>query len=266
MIATAVEPKAWPRRRWWLLLALVFTGQLALIFVLSDRRPLQVRPPAPAPVLHLAGSASAGMMALWDPTLFALPHRQGFSAIAWTVNPPQETRSPSPPEPLEYLALADQPLGADFNRLVATNRFEFAPARPEAPLPLALPTLFSPPTMPAPSTVRVEGALAERRLLTPIEPPSWPHTEMLSNSIVQIVVDADGRTVSPGALLSLSGAMEADQFALKLARAARFEPVKPAGPDQAANKASPLTWGKLIFEWQTVPVPTSNVPSGTPPP
>jgi len=262
MTAAPVEREAWPRSRWWLMLLLVLAGQLAFIFGLSDRRPLIVRPPATAPVLHLTDHASAELMALWDPTLFALPHRQGFSAAAWTVSPPQETRLVPPPERVEYLDLPIHQLGADFNRLVATNRFEPAPARPEPPPELALPTLASPPTMPAPSMMRVEGELAGRRLLKPIELPSWPHTEILTNSIVQIIVDADGWTISPGALLSGSGLNEADQFALKLARAARFESVRPVGPAQAANPASRPMWGKLIFEWQTVPF--SNAPPTNP--
>jgi hypothetical protein len=40
----------WPRRRWWLMLALIFLGQLALIFSLSSRSVLRKRPPARAPV------------------------------------------------------------------------------------------------------------------------------------------------------------------------------------------------------------------------
>jgi hypothetical protein len=206
-------------------------------------------------------------MAIWDPTLFALPHRQGFSAGAWTVNPPPETRSAPVPEPLEYLALADQPLGADFNRLVATNRFEFAPARPEPPPQLALPAFFSPPAIPAPSRVRVEGELAGRALLKPIEPPAWPHSEILANTVVQIVVDADGRMVAPGVMLPPgSGSKTADQMALELARKASFESVRSSGPAPAASQAGSLTWGKLVFEWQTVPEAPSNAPPKTPQP
>ena len=110
--------------------------------------------------------------------------------------------------------------------------------------------------------MRVEGELAGRRLLKPIELPSWPHTEILTNSIVQIIVDADGWTISPGALLSGSGLNEADQYALRLARVARFESVRPLGPAHATNPASRPMWGKLIFEWQTVPF--SNAPPTNP--
>ena len=260
MTAPPVEPRTWPRRRWWLLLMLVFAGQLAFIFGLSNRTPFIVRPPARAPVLHLAGNASAELMALWDPTLFALPHSQGFSALAWTVGPPAETRAAPAPEPMDYLSLLVGQLGAEFNQFVATNRFGRPPARPEAAPDPGLPTLFLPPALPAPSSVRLEGPLAQRRLIRPLVAPSVAHTEILANSVVQIVVDADGRTISPGVLLERSGSTEADRRALELAQGARFESIRVSGPGRPVNEAGALTWGKLIFEWQTIPVTLSNAP------
>jgi hypothetical protein len=266
MTSAAVENRIWPRRHWWLLLALVFAGQLSLIFTLSDRTPLKVRPPAPAPVLQFAGNASAELLALWDPTLFALPHPQGFSAAAWIVSPPQETRAAPPPEPADFLSLPFRQLGADFNRFVATNRFDPPPPRPEPPPDLSLPNLFSQPLLPAPSAVRIEGALAQRRLLKPIVVPAWPHTDILDNSVVQIEVSADGRTISVAPIPPGSGSPTADQEALKLAREARFESVKGSGPAQAANQADPLTFGVMVFEWQTVAMPPTNAPPITPQP
>ena len=32
MTTASVQPRAWPRRRWWLTVLVVFTGQLGLIF------------------------------------------------------------------------------------------------------------------------------------------------------------------------------------------------------------------------------------------
>jgi hypothetical protein len=254
----------WPRRRWWLMLALIFLGQLALIFSLSSRSVLRERPPARAPVLQLANSRSSELMALWDPTLFALPHRQGFSALVWNVRQPSETSAAPQSEPIEYLDFSGRELGAVFNQFVATNRFEPPPMHLESAPDLGLPTLIAPQANSAPSRVRIEGALARRRLFAPIAAPPIPHTEILAPTVVQVVVDADGRTVfavvSPG-----SGLREADQRALELTRNVRFESVRPFGPDQPANQAGTLTTGKLIFEWQTVPMPaTSNASSGTP--
>jgi len=257
-------PMMWPRRRWWLMIVLLFLGQLALIFGLGSRAPVSIRAPARAPVLQLANSRSSELMALWDPTLFALPHRQGFSALVWNVRQPSEASAAPQSEPIEYLDFSGRELGAVFNQFVATNRFEPPPMRLESTPDLGLPTLIAPLAYSAPSTVRMEGALARRKLVTPIAAPPVPHTEILAPTVVQVVVDADGRTifavVSPG-----SGLREADQRALELARHVRFESVRPSGPDQPANQAGTLTPGRLIFEWQTVPVPaTSNASSGTP--
>jgi hypothetical protein len=249
------------------MLAMVFAGQIILIFGLSDRAPLQKRPPARAPVLQFVGDASSELLALLDPTLFALPHRQGFSAQAWRISRPSpETPSASPAEPPEYLALPIPQPGAGFDRFVAANRFALAPPRSESAPDLALPNLFSSPLPTAPSTVRIEGVLAQRKLLQPFNVPSWPHTEILSNTVVQIVVDTAGRTVSPGALLTGSGLKEADQFALKLARAAHFQPLVASDRIQASDHTGPLTWGRLVFEWQTVPVveTATNAPSSQP--
>jgi len=46
---------------------------------------------------------------------------------------------------------------------------------------------------------------------------------VLSNSVVQVVVLADGNVMSP-VLLAPSGSAAVDQLALKTATAARFEP------------------------------------------
>src|SRR5437899_11204035 len=105
MTAAPVEARIWPRRRWWLLIALIFAGQLVFIFGLSDRNPLKVRRPASAPILVLGSATPTELLALSDPTLFALPHRQGFSAPVWVVSPPRNPRPVPTHEPLVYLEL-----------------------------------------------------------------------------------------------------------------------------------------------------------------
>ena len=81
--------------------------------------------------------------------------------------------------------------------------------------------------------------------------PSWPASDLLTNSVVQVWVDADGQSLSPALLLPGSGSREADQLAIKLSRTARFAPLP-------SNRAE-LTPGTLIFEWHTVP-PTNSIP------
>ena len=93
MISASVAPRSWPRRRWWSFVTLTFSVQLGLIFWLSDRSPALPRQPVISPALQLAGNASAELLSLHDPTLFALPHRQGFSGLAWLRIPPPQFRS-----------------------------------------------------------------------------------------------------------------------------------------------------------------------------
>jgi len=96
----------------------------------------------------------------------------------------------------------------------------------------------------------------------------------LANSVVQVVVDAEGRPISatlypddsgPGPRTFGSGLKEADEQALALAKAARFNPMTGGGPDRVTSPTAQLTWGRMIFQWHTLPVAT-NAPPATPQP
>jgi len=254
MIAASPQPSGWAQRRWLVTVLLVFTAQLGLIFGLSDKPRPRARPSGAAPMLRLIAPGSSEVLALMDPTWFALPHRQGFSGPAWMTTPGFPARAFSWSEELRPLGLRTQDLGAAFSRFVATNDFAgfqtLAPPEPALALPAVTPLALA-----SNSSLRIEGRLAQRRLLTPLSLTNWPHTELLTNSIVQLLVDAEGRPVSGGTLLSSSGFPAADQHALEQATAARFNSVgegSPAGPTDR------LTWGTLIFEWKNLPLPATN--------
>src|SRR5215471_2651063 len=84
-------PLRWPLRRWGTTILIVFAGQLVLIFWLSTSSQSRTQPETAAPPsLHLAGSSSNLILALSDPTLFALPHRQTFAGEAWLTIPTHE--------------------------------------------------------------------------------------------------------------------------------------------------------------------------------
>jgi TonB family protein len=106
---------------------------------------------------------------------------------------------------------------------------------------LSTPTL---PVEPAPaqnSTMQIEGELAQRQLLpSQISLTNWPYADVLAPCVVQVLVDAAGNVVST-VLLTPSGYDAADQSALEIARALRFTPL------------SHLTFGRIIFNWHTVP-------------
>src|SRR3974390_3690043 len=110
--APIAEPPPWSRARWWSMLALVFPFQLALIFWLGSRGPDYTLRTAHVPNLRIAGPALDDVLALTDPTLFALPHQQGFAGAAWLgiphigANPFVWSDSPS------WLPLSIEQLGA----------------------------------------------------------------------------------------------------------------------------------------------------------
>ena len=108
------------------------------------------------------------------------------------------------------------------------------------------------------STLRMEGDLTRRRLLTPMELPVWPLADVIAPSQVQVLVNEAGNVVSAVLLPSdnsreaLSHNSTADQRALEFARAAQFAP------------APHLTIGRMIFTGLTVPPPATNSPAAAP--
>lgn len=246
------EPSAWSPVRRWLLILLVFLAHLGLISALTDRRPLELRPAARAPVLQPA-PADSEWLALNDPTLFALPQRRGFAGTAWLQTRPPETSPFRWSEPLRLLPLPVTTLGATFTRFMQTNHFPalvFETKQPPEFEPPATDPLDTP--TPMPSRLRVAGALAQRGLINPPGLASYRAAELLTNTVAQVLVRPDGLVFS-ATLLTSSGSKEADQRALEIARAARFEPLR--------SPASALMSGELIFAWHTEPLPAETKPA-----
>jgi TonB family protein len=98
--------------------------------------------------------------------------------------------------------------------------------------------------------------LAQRRLLTSTELPTWESNELAGSSAVQVLVDAAGRVISAVLLASSTGAKQpdADAHALALAQAARFESITDETP----------MLGTLLFDWQLLPLPATNAPAALP--
>jgi hypothetical protein len=267
MNATVLEPARWPLRRWIYSFLAVFLVQVGLIWLLGERVKI---PPPPVPLrttIHLAADPwSAKQLSdlptIGDPTLFVLPNLHGFSAAAWLNFKPQEYPLADWTEEPRWLTLNPKALGQTFVEFMASN----------VPSPLLIANQAMPrsvvsdlnvpnPATAAQSQLRVEGDLARRPLVTPLELPPWPHSDLLTNTVVQAVVDAEGLTFSTTLLVSC-GYREADQFAMNLIAGARFQPI--AREKRSREDGEPLTWGKVIFQWHTLPLPASNA-STTPP-
>jgi hypothetical protein len=235
---------------------LVFAVHLGLIFAFGSRKPVVPRAVGPVPAVQMA-SRLTELQLLDDPTLFARPHTRGFAGNSWLRVPPHEFPPFRWTEPPRLLDLPVAQLGAVFLRHVQTNR---SVALALNVLPVAQPTQLPPSETSAParrtSSYRVRGGLAARRWLNPpTDLPSWPAPDPLTNTVVQVLADAQGQVISPIVLPPGSGSKAADARALEVAREARFAPVK----------AAPPTVGVLIFEWSTaLPAGETNAAAGKP--
>jgi len=251
-LAPPPRSEGWTRNKFIFLIALALGLHVALIFIFGTKKPIVPRAVGPVPHLRLADRADE-FIALTDPTLFALPHANDFSAAVWLKTPaipPTTNRWTEPPGELP----APEKLGAAFGEFMRTNRFAELPLdfKPEPKLSEA--TVPFETALPPATTLQIAGSLAQRRLLHQIELPSLPCNDVIAPSRVQALVDEAGNVVSVVLLPSdnsLEGAGHydvADQLALQLARQLRFAP------------APQLMFGRIIFNWHTVPVTTNNVP------
>lgn len=261
MNSAAAESFAWPTRRLWLVAALLVLIQIAFVFWLGDEAPIAARRAVSEPEIFWAPGYSDELIELTDPTLFAWANPHGFSGRAWLDIPPLEYQPFAWTEPPRFLEPEAGRLGGIFLRVVGQNgtvTFQIA-AKPEPQIELpAVEELPVP--LPTQSTVSVGGGLVGRRLLSKFDLPAWPAADILQDSVVRVMVDADGRTQS-ATLLSSSGSKEADQRALDLAKTAEWEPLRPAPGTGGGGAVAALTSGRLIFSWVTVPItntPTTN--------
>lgn len=254
----------WTRRRWVYSVTLVFALQAAVVMLLVRNVP--PRPPRPLfPTrVHLVTDTAAldrlkSLPGYLDPALFALPSLDGFSGSAWLKYPRLQHSPMERSETPEWLALGSSNLGGSFMAYLSSNQIR-PPLLVDEPLPPALRYNLNYPGEPlAPtSRVRLEGELAKRELTGPAtfnDLPSWQSLEIVSNTTVRAVVDANGYTFS-ATLISRSGLPAADDYAVQLVESARFRQL----PDVDGGGASTdrMTWGVFVFLWRTLPVPSTN--------
>jgi hypothetical protein len=237
-----------------------FVVQVALVLWLGARQqPTPARPDFGMDVV-LAGDESMAQWekATWisDPTLLALPSFRGFSGPAWLRFNPPDYQPSEYSEPPRWLALDARILGNTFLSYVTTNDVL---ARPKSDRPLPPLQRYEPnypnAAVPSQSQLQIEGELSGRLLPGQFELKSWPHSEILSNTIVQTAIDDEGRPVTT-TLLQETASHEADLYALDLSRKARWRPrrVDSRRPDLLGK----VTWGRLVFQWHTLPLSETN--------
>lgn len=256
----------WTWIQWLTAITIVFAAHIALIYIFNSRKQVASPSVKNVPSLALAGGLSDEWVSLNSATLFALPDRNGFAGPMWTVPSlpfhPQEWT-----EPPRYLLLPAGRLGLAFHDFVQTNDFAHVHFEFNLPPPLAVPVLPVQLPFVQNSTLRIQGEIAKRPLLSSMTLPTWHYADVIAPSVVQVLVDAGGNVVSavllpPENFLEASASAardpEADRSAVELARAARFAPLNAFNTGEISNPLSQLTVGRLIFNWQTVPTITTN--------
>lgn len=269
MIAAEIELHAWSRRRWLAVIALALVLHLGLIFWLGERRGVQPMPAVKETAMYLPTDQAADVPGLSDPTLFVLANRHGFSGPAWLKIPAVDYHLKEWTEP-EPLPVPVPELGRSLNEFVRGNMSRPLEVAPKPEPQMDAMEYLSPTSLVATqSTYSIEGDLVTRPLLSDFKLASWPAAEILTNSEVLVAVNPDGAVFS-AVLLAKCGpkddpaASAADASAVNLAKSARFRPLQWSGPGQPAASPTRLTWGRVIFHWNTSAPPATNAPTKNP--
>jgi TonB family protein len=239
---------AWTRGRFLGVAGGLFVLQAVLLLVFADRAS-HADSPAPLRTHFLALGSPVredqllNAFFVGDPSVFAWPGVHGFSGRAWLSQRPTPYRPSNRLEAPAWLAL-------DLSRLGSTS--PAGTVRAAAPLFLDLAGQMAPPLEPLPvflppavvqtqSVFRLQGDVRQRWTGPPPLLPPQPSAQLLTNSVVEIAIDAEGN-VLVHRLLARSGSAAADEAALAAAKALRFLP----------SAAPEALWGQAIFEWHTI--------------
>lgn len=255
-VAPGLE-RVWSRRQWLIFIGGTMAFQIALILVLSKRSFPESRREGTTTTVKLAGPLYA--RADSDPTLFALANESGFSGRAWLRQPRPEHSLNDWQEAPRWLQMPLNRFTDEFRELARTNPVQSAAAVEQPPARIVALELAAP-SAPGASSLMPDPTLARRGLNAMPSLPGWTSAEVLANSVVQVVVNAQGEVMS-ARLVSGSGMKPADQHALELASALRFKPL--GGELGKSSSNAGLSVGNLTFRWQTLApaVPAAKTPS-----
>ncbi|HTL72769.1 MAG TPA: hypothetical protein VL863_05650 [bacterium] len=235
----------WSWKKICFLIVLAFVAHLAFIFIFGAKKSLPARAAAKIPQFQLANYSD--LVALEDPTLFALPHVEDFAPAIWRRTLVITSPSFRWTEPPPFLLPVVETLGAGLGSFISSNQIASRPLNFKPEPELFIPRVTVESMLPQHSTLEIAGDLGQRQLLTSVVVPTLAYPDVIAPSKVQVLVDPSGQVIST-VLLPSDNAMEAagradigETNALIIARGLRFTP------------APGLTFGELIFNWHTVP-------------
>jgi hypothetical protein len=257
-------PRSWSFYKWAAIIAVIFGLQAGLILWLAARRP---PPPVPVrPGLAIAGAVDpfAEIPGAINPNLQPATQPGAFpGGVSFDDSEVTNVPADWSGQPKALLLRPLKPLDADLTnapRASLSTAVSFV-ARPQPHSDLM--NIFPPADAAAESTFTLQGPLAARTLLSPPKLRSFSWDQALSNSLVQIDVDAEGRVCDPPVLEpgGSSGLPEADDYALSVAQQLRFQPLPGAGARSTPGSPPSLTWGTLAIHWLTLPPPPPAAPN-----
>jgi len=278
MTPVPAEPtvQKWTRVHWLAAIAIVFALHVTLIYIFGARKPIVPEAVKNTPSMALTGESADNLPGL-NATLFALPDRNGFSGLMWAP-PPLSFHQQDWTEAPHWLAnnspLAVNELGGAFRHYIQTNHFAKTTFEFNQSPPLTVSVIKPQPILAQESTLQVAGDVAHRPLLNPVKLPSWPSSDVIAPSVVQVLVDAAGNVVSATLLPPVNSwepsvirdtvepfparDTEADVRAVDIARNIRFAPLSPHAESLGSQPLTHLAVGQLIFNWQVVPAASTN--------
>lgn len=253
--AQSIDHGAWSPARWFCVIAGIFATQVGLIWLLAERvTPPPARLPFPV-AMRLEASSTPSMGESQpgaNPALFALPTDESFSGYAWLRYQLPAYEMTAWNERPHWLTLdqrADDLTDA-FAQVITTNSL---PPLRVADLALPESSVAGEPTPELPVTrqtyIEVQFSQGQWSPVNIPTLPSWRHSDVLSNTVIRVLLDRAGVPLSCMPIGSC-GAKDADQFALGVAVDLRFRRNAPTPRAHATNE---LTSGKVIFHWHTVP-------------
>lgn len=255
------EACAWSPRRWLCLCGTLLALHVGAIWYFSAPAPASKKDAGFGPRMLWAADPAAAhainsLPLLEQSVLFALPGNEGFSGSAWLAYRPQQGNWNDWVDAPEWLRISADRLGDGYRATAVTNTF--APLLiADKPMPrlLGFETLRVNDPPPARSALQILGTLAQRVVVNEVDLPAWPYTDLLTNTVVQVLVDGAGEVVT-ACILDSCGLKAADDHAMQQARAARFAVAPPA---------ERLTSGRLVFQWHTLAMPLAlNASSAAP--
>jgi hypothetical protein len=256
MNTAPAESRTWTPIKWATVAACVLALQTGFFFWFTLPPRLAPYGHAPALSIRMPEGQAAEVPGSVSPLVLVRPDAHGFSGKAWLQLPPV-TYDPqqSNPPPFRLLLQTDGLGNVVAESLSGSRASPFEAAT--RPGPRFDEVNYTPAPDPATlqSTLTIEGELAGRPLLIKPVLKLQPADTILSNTVVNILVDADGRVFAPPFLApkeprdSAGTATPADADALAAAAGLLFQPL-------ARVSGQPhLTPGRLVFHWQTVPKP-----------